>query len=206
MPVPNTFASATSAIPLANLDANFATPITLGNTAVQLGNVVSTIGNVTLTNTTVSSGNVANSITLGTTAGDNASAGYVGEYVSSTVANTSGTGLTTATASNVTSISLTAGDWDVYGAVSFNLATGTTCNNAQGSISTTSATFPTNGAVNGQSLYAALTFTAGGGFSSSVPSIRLSLSTTTTVYLVCIASFAVSTAGCGGTIFARRRR
>ena len=64
MPVPNTFASATSAIPLANLDTNFATPITLGNTAVQLGNTVTTLGNVTLTNVNVSSGNVT--VTNGT--------------------------------------------------------------------------------------------------------------------------------------------
>ena len=53
MPVPNTFASATSAIPLANLDTNFATPITLGNTAVQLGNTITTINSVTLVTPTI---------------------------------------------------------------------------------------------------------------------------------------------------------
>lgn len=53
MPVPNTFANSTSSIPLSRLDANFATPITIGNTAVQLGNTITTINNVTLANSTI---------------------------------------------------------------------------------------------------------------------------------------------------------
>ena len=53
MAVPNTFATATSAIPLSQLDANFATAVTLGNTAVYLGNTTSTLGNLTTTNITV---------------------------------------------------------------------------------------------------------------------------------------------------------
>lgn len=56
MTVPYTFASATSAIPLSQLDSNFATPITLGNTAIQLGNTVTTLNNMTLANVTISSG------------------------------------------------------------------------------------------------------------------------------------------------------
>ena len=52
-----TFANATSAIPLTNLDANFATPITLGNTAVTINGTFSSIGNLTLNNATIASGN-----------------------------------------------------------------------------------------------------------------------------------------------------
>ena len=55
MTVPNIFGSATSAIPLSQLDQNFATAITLGNTAVYLGNTTTSLGNVTLTNVTISS-------------------------------------------------------------------------------------------------------------------------------------------------------
>jgi hypothetical protein len=55
MPVPNTFANATTSIPLSQLDNNFATPITIGNTAVQLGNTVTTLNNMTLPNVTISS-------------------------------------------------------------------------------------------------------------------------------------------------------
>jgi len=75
MTVPYTFATATSSIPLSQLDSNFATAITLGNTAVYLGNTITSIGNLTLSNTTISS--VANtfpnsylsnsSVTIGTT-------------------------------------------------------------------------------------------------------------------------------------------
>jgi hypothetical protein len=59
MTVPYTFGSATTAIPLSNLDSNFASVITLGNTAVQLGNTITTLTGVT---------NVASpsSLTLGT--------------------------------------------------------------------------------------------------------------------------------------------
>ena len=53
-----TFANATSAIPLSNLDSNFATPITLGNTAVTINGTFSSIGNLTLNNTTIASGNI----------------------------------------------------------------------------------------------------------------------------------------------------
>jgi len=62
MPVPNTFANATTSIPLSQLDNNFATPITIGNTAVQLGNTVTTLNNMTLANVTISGG-TANGIT-----------------------------------------------------------------------------------------------------------------------------------------------
>jgi hypothetical protein len=66
MAVPYTFGSATTSIPLSQLDSNFATTITLGNTAIQLGNTVTTLNNMTLGNVTISSGtsnlqtNVAN--------------------------------------------------------------------------------------------------------------------------------------------------
>jgi hypothetical protein len=56
MPVPNTFANATATIPLSQLDANFATTITLGNTAIQLGNTVTTLNDMTLANVNISSG------------------------------------------------------------------------------------------------------------------------------------------------------
>lgn len=55
MTVPYTFGSATTAIPLSNLDSNFNTAITLGNTALYLGNTTTTLGNLTLSNVTISS-------------------------------------------------------------------------------------------------------------------------------------------------------
>jgi len=65
MAVPYTFGTATSSIPLSQLDTNFATAITLGNTAVYLGNTTTTLNGLTLSNVTISSGNVTiTSVTL----------------------------------------------------------------------------------------------------------------------------------------------
>lgn len=58
MAVPYTFASRTTAIALSELDSNFSSVITLGNTAMQLGNTVSSVSDLTLANATISSGNV----------------------------------------------------------------------------------------------------------------------------------------------------
>ena len=55
MAVPYTFATATSAIPLSQLDSNFATAVTIGNVAIQLGNTATTLGNVTMANVTITS-------------------------------------------------------------------------------------------------------------------------------------------------------
>ena len=140
---------------------------------------------------------------VGVTDGSNANAGVVGEYVSSQVTATS-TGLTSGVAANATSISLTAGDWDVSGAVFVNQASGTTLSLVYASINTTSAT--NQGAVTGYSTYLQTTFTTSGGCGTPVPTLRLSLSSTTTVYLVVAATFAVSTAGAGGFLRARRVR
>ena len=75
MTIPYTFAGATTAIPLANLDANFASPITLGNVAMTLSNTYTSIGNLTLTNVTISS---ASGLAANTVAYANASGVLVG--------------------------------------------------------------------------------------------------------------------------------
>ena len=71
MTIPYTFAGATTAIPLANLDANFASPITLGNVAMTLSNTYNSIGNLTLTNVTISSasGLAANTVAYANASG-----------------------------------------------------------------------------------------------------------------------------------------
>ena len=71
--VPFVFGNATTSIPLSNLDANFNTGVTIGNTTVGLGNTVTTLGNVTLNNVTINSGTsnvspanvVATTLTIG---------------------------------------------------------------------------------------------------------------------------------------------
>lgn len=142
---------------------------------------------------------------VGTIAGGNASAGSVGEFISSTVASGSPVALTNNVAANVTSISLTAGDWDVWGNVGFTPA-GTTTQSANIAwISTTSATVAT--APNGGALVqVVLTFNTGQGAVWPVGLIRINVSTTTTVFLGAFATFAVSTNGAYGFIGARRVR
>ena len=136
---------------------------------------------------------------VGTTTNNNANAGSVGEYISSSALSVA---ITSGTQTNMTSISLTAGDWDVEGVVQFNPAGTTVLSNQLGAISTTSGvvgTFPT---------YVNLTFNppAGQGSAISVPRQRLSLSATTTVYVIAEAGFSVSTCTANGFIQARRVR
>jgi len=142
---------------------------------------------------------------LGTTTNDAASAGYIGEYISSTLAIGSAVSLTTATTANVTSISLTAGDWDVNGNIGFIAASGTLGTVQIVSISQTSATLPTspNG---GAYAREEIAFPATATQIIPTGTMRISLASTTTVYLVAQATFSVSTMTAYGFIGARRAR
>ena len=63
MAVPNIFATKTGTIPLSELDANFATPVTIGTTPVALGNIITSITSVSLVTPalgTPTSGNLIN--------------------------------------------------------------------------------------------------------------------------------------------------
>lgn len=141
---------------------------------------------------------------VGTTTNNNANAGAVGEYVSSTLAIGSAVSLTNSTPTNITTISLTAGDWDVWGEVIINPAGSTTTSNAQGWVNTVSATAPAAGlGAYFQLPYAGST---GGVVAASTGTTRLSLASTTTVYLSTQATFATSTCSAYGFIAARRRR
>jgi hypothetical protein len=136
---------------------------------------------------------------VGVTNGSNAAAGSVGEYASNT---TSGTSLTTSVAVNATSVSLTAGDWDVTGEVQYLPAGGTTVSTVNAGIGTTSATTPSF--PNNTNLI--LNFVTGNAGVIPAPVVRLNLSSTTTVFLVASAVFSGGTATCNGFIRARRVR
>jgi hypothetical protein len=136
---------------------------------------------------------------VGTALADNANGGSVGEYASN---STSGTSLTTATAANCTSASLTAGDWNVWGVVTYVPAGTTTVSGIASGISTTSAT------LGGSGTFASLnaTLTTGGQQAEATPMVRVNVSATTTVYLIGFAGFGTSTMTCTGNIYARRVR
>lgn len=115
MPVTFTFATATTSIPLSQLDTNFATAITLGNTAIQLGNTVTTLNNMTFPNVTITSGSVTNAtMTNGTYTNYTESVVAIGTVTSTnTLALTNGTvqtaTLTASTACTFTMPTATAG-------------------------------------------------------------------------------------------------
>lgn len=151
-----------------------------------------------LLNTTGTGGVIAK----GTGTNNNAPAGYVGEFISSVISSGSAiTVTTTMTAQNVTSISLTAGDWDLWGNIYF-IDAGSTYTAVLGWISQTSATLPD----------ASLTYisqsTAAfpGNQGAPVPQQRFILSGTTTIYLTGQSTFSAGNPTVCGGIYARRRR
>jgi len=138
---------------------------------------------------------------VGTTTNNNASAGYVGEYVSNAAYNVA---VNTATATDITTISLTAGDWDVWGELFFGGSI-TYYTIFYGWISTTSATSPGSGfgVIKITTLASSLT-----SFEGPIAIQRFSLATTTTIYLSCNPTY-VGSAGSSslnGFIQARRVR
>lgn len=169
----------------------------VGTTAVQ------TVSNKTLTSAgsvTFASGSTGGLI--GTTTNDNAAAGSVGEYVESVIAIGSATSLTTTVIKDITSISLTAGDWDVSGNV--GILPASTMTNITGWTNTTSATNPNSPNAGGY-FQMQIAFGSGAGQVFPLGTRRYSLSAPATVYLTTQCTFA-STATAYGAIRARRVR
>lgn len=134
---------------------------------------------------------------LGTTTNDNATAGYVGELISSVKNTGAAVSFTTATPKDLTSISLTAGDWDVFGNIRF---AATTITVGLVWISATSATVPDASLYN--IIYGLATSAEMG---MSAPYFRATLSGTTTIYISGQANATGTLTGVGG-IYARRVR
>jgi len=113
MAVPYTFGTATASIPLSQLDSNFATVITLGNTAIQLGNTVTTLNNMTLANVTISSGNVTLTNVAVTTANvttANITTAVIGtETVTTSTITTANVTTANITTANITTDNITSG-------------------------------------------------------------------------------------------------
>jgi hypothetical protein len=149
-----------------------------------------TFGSVTLSTTTG---------IVGTTTNNNAAAGSVGEYVTSAVP-VGPVALTTAVQTNITTISLTAGDWDVYGTFVAVPAGGAVITTAVVGTSSTSATVGSTGT------YTQIADTNLGVPGIPAPMLRFSLASTTTIYLVGYATFAAGTVGGYGVLYARRVR
>lgn len=137
---------------------------------------------------------------VGTTTNNSASAGSVGEFISSVISNASSVTVSSNTGSNVTSINLTAGDWDVWGNVSFK-GLGSAINQMIAWVSTTSASLPDTSLYNNVVSSSLLTNTG-----IQARCIRVSVSGTTTVYLSCFLGNTTGSGSANGGIFARRVR
>lgn len=138
----------------------------------------------------------------GTATNDSATAGNVGQVSTSTVTIASGTSLTTATAANIRTLSLTAGDWMVSGNVNFGATTATVTGTSAG-ISSTSATLPTDGT----EVYSGVQVTVVSETDSvTLPAKEISLASTTTIYLVGKSTFSAGSVKAGGSITAVRIR
>ena len=138
----------------------------------------------------------------GTTTNDSAAAGVVGQFIESEVLLAAAVTLASGATTNITSVSLTAGDWDVWGLVALELTS--TINHFFGALSLVSATFPTypgKGAMFVLNDTAAIENPA-----SPVGQRRVSVASTTTVWLVGGAGFSAGTAKAYGYIGARRAR
>lgn len=141
---------------------------------------------------------------IGISNATNAAAGSIGELVSNTVAIGSAIALTSGAIANITSISLTAGDWEVSGGVFFNPGATTSITRYGGSIESTNSAFSSDPARTWVVTQAAFVPGASNTIGFPCPVIRYNVSTTTTVYLNCVAVFTVSTLNGYGQIRARR--
>ncbi len=143
----------------------------------------------------------------GVATNSNASAGNVGEYVSSDIVAGSAITLTSGTAANLTSISLTAGDWTVGCSSQFLPGATTSVSGINTSVSPTSGTLDTSVGRNISPLIPSAGIVNGGnGFSNLIEGMRFSLASTTTIYCVVNTGFSTSTLKAFGNLHARRAR
>lgn len=187
----------------------FASPSPIGSVVQNTGSFTTLVssGAVNFSSMTVGSTSVTGPLTvsqtagiIGTTTNNNVTTGSIGEYVTAT---TSGTSVPSTNAVvNATSMTLSAGDWDVEAITQFVPAGTSTVVYLACSVSTTSATL--GGFGNQQTIIS--TFTAGNGQQLCSPVVRLSLATSTTVYNASSAGFGVSTMAVNGILRARRVR
>lgn len=142
----------------------------------------------------------------GTNTNDSAAAGYVGEYLPAGVDAASSVTLTNNTAANVTSLSITAGDWDVTAFCKFDIFN-STCTNIICAISTTSATLPGDTTTSTMREVLAVAMTDNTSPHLGGRAQRVSIASTTTYYMVARAGWSGADAvKVWGLLSARRVR
>ena len=143
-----------------------------------------------------------------TSTNDTPIAGTIGEWKSSIIASSAAAALSSNIASSITSISLTAGDWDVWGTAIFSGPVNTTVTAFQVNIGTTASSVT----LAGDGSYGAFGQAAGAPFATvsyrtmPIGPVRATISSTTIYYINGVATFAVSSCSSFGSIYARRAR
>jgi hypothetical protein len=153
----------------------------------------------------VNSGGITAGQVQGTATNDNAAAGKVGEIITATVAQGSAVTLTTATPANITSVALTAGDWDCNAVAGRTFGATTSLTIMKTSLNTTTAADGTiaTGTMVQQSTPAQVPVTD---TTQQIGLVRFSLSAGASVFLVADDTFTISTNKGYGFLRCRRMR
>jgi hypothetical protein len=160
---------------------------------------------VTPTLTTITATTLAFSPTtggiIGTTQSTTANAGNVGQIFTSQIVAGTPVSISSNTPTDLTSVTVTAGDWDIWGNLTF-LSNSLTVTSMMAWTNLTSATAPD------QSLIAMTQQNTPGGNNAScvVPLQRVNVSTSTPIYISGQATYITGSLTMCGEIFCRRRR
>jgi hypothetical protein len=181
-----------------NLQVSGSTIAAVSSTGLAVTGALSTTGAITPSQTAG---------IVGTTTNNSANAGSVGEYVTATLASGSAHTMTATVTDATISISLTAGDWDVTGNAWF-VVNATSSYYFWAGISVSSTGNPgTIGGIDSNFISAGAPYPASANYSTlTIPVVRVSLASTTTVYILTQSNFVGSANTCFGTIRARRVR
>lgn len=148
------------------------------------------------TATSINFGASATNGIIGTTGGSSPASGVVGQLISSVVAAGSSTPISSGATTNLTSIVLSAGNWDIFGNIGVS---GTTVGDTVAGISAGSATLP-----NQEYWLRIIPLATAPQVAAPVPSYTVNISSGATYYLVVNSSGTGSMTMFGG-LYARRR-
>lgn len=141
----------------------------------------------------------------GTSTNDSASAGYIGEYISSVTAGSTATPANGVFGDNL-SIILTAGDWDINAIVSFTAGAGATVTSSYMGIGTVTGNDYTGLGTGDTAAYSSIPLASTRDGTTSIPQWRTSLATSKTYYLKVYGEYTGGALTYRGRISARRMR
>ena len=139
----------------------------------------------------------------GTTDGTVAGTGNIGEIFQAGIPSGSAISLSSGVPTNVTSIALGAGDWEISGIVTLKYTSATQSGDGQGGLNVLSATLPGD---NVRGFDSTRQTTGTSNASITFPLFNFNSASPQTAYLIAQASFSAGSCGAFGSIQARRVR